>query len=119
MKVFAELGSVSHGTMRPEDLLPRFMEALDELREEPSQPGPVDDRTAYQRSRRAGRLDTIMGNIERNMEQENYFQSEQADWDMETLINELQGFAPPLTYFGAHMGGWLRLRFLDRLGRYL
>ena len=32
--IYAKPGSVSHGTMRPEDLIPTFMACLDGLKEE-------------------------------------------------------------------------------------
>jgi len=33
-----------------------------------------------------------------------YWDSEDADWDLEELFDALQEFAPPFFYFGAHPG---------------
>lgn len=104
--IYAELGSISCGTLRPEDLIPAFVDALDSLREELSAPGattelPVD---TMARASRVGRIDDLLGAIERRMESNGYYESEEAGYDLEKLTEALNEFAPPNAYFGAHWG---------------
>lgn len=88
---------VSNGTHRPEDLIPAFIEALDARRELLSLRGTLG-------SGEFGRLDDRLGEIERRMEREDYWESDDAAWDIEWLFNELDNLAPEGTYFGAHEG---------------
>ena len=99
-KTYAELGSVSHGTMRAEDLIPAFMSALDDLREQRS----FDAEDCHANAERHGREDDELGAIERRMEQEGYYSSEDADFDLERLFDMLNEYAPEGAYFGAHPG---------------
>jgi hypothetical protein len=94
---YAEIGSVSHGTMRTEDLIPVFVEALDDLKESESlSDSPNKERYA--------RLDRMLGEIEQRMEREDYHCSEDAEHDLESLFEALNEYAPPFCYFGAHEG---------------
>ena len=82
-----EIGSVSSGTMRLEDLIPTFLDATDELREELA---PED-------------IESI--NIIKNaMKKEGYFESEDAQYDLEWLFELLNSLCPPYCYFGSHPG---------------
>ncbi len=104
---YAELGSVSSGTMRPEDLIPAFINALDEIRDNIPLSCEHGDETG--RVAIVSRIDNIVGEIEGRMNVDpgdgfDYYQSEEADWDMEELSDLLQGFAPPFAYFGSHEG---------------
>ncbi len=107
MRQITTIGSVSSGTMLPEDLIPAFMDALDEIKERLSlsvvKGGEMETVTTV------GRLDNILGEIEQRMnaaddEDTDYYESEDADYDLETLFNELDEFAPPYCYFGSHEG---------------
>ncbi len=97
----AKLGSVSSGTMRSEDLIPVFIEALDDIREAISLDNsiPETDRVAT-----VSRLDIMLGEIEQRMNAEDYFATDEADHDLENLTDLLNEFAPPYAYFGSHEG---------------
>jgi hypothetical protein len=80
-----QLGTVSHGTMRPQDLLPIFVSTIDSLNgDQPS--------TSY------------LGFSDDLPDDHMYWQSEEAGWDMEALFDALQNCSPPFVYFGAHEG---------------
>lgn len=94
---YAEIGSVSHGTTRTEDLIPVFVDVLDDLKESESlSDSPNKDRY--------GRLDSKLSEIEQRMERENYYCSEDAEHDLESLFEALDEYAPPFCFFGAHSG---------------
>ncbi len=81
------IGSVSSGTMRPEDLIPCFwdeyMSLCQQNHEVPSEEA---------------------GAIERRIEVEGYWESEEAHYDLEWLFDALHEFAAPYFYFGSHPG---------------
>ncbi len=76
------IGSVSHGTMRHEDLIPCFADLLLRF----TKPNPE------------------VTEIERHMRAEGYYDSEDSDWDLEYLFDALDEIAPPFCYFGAKEG---------------
>jgi hypothetical protein len=76
------LGTVSRATMRPEDLIPAFLDVLPK-----SSPVRLDIES---------RLPTG--------DDESYFDSEESSWDLESLFDALNDMAPPYCYFGAHEG---------------
>jgi hypothetical protein len=79
----AQIGSVSHGTMREEDLIPRFIDLLEEF----------------------GHEDEELSEIRHRAEQANYYDSEEAAYDLnDYLFYALQEYAPPFCYFGSHPG---------------
>ena len=94
-------GTVSHGTLRREDLIPTFMEKLDEM---------LEDSTFLPGADHPSRVGTYgswqdrLGSIERNTKVDGYYDSEDADYDLETLFEGLNEYAPPGFYFGAHPG---------------
>jgi len=77
----ASFGSVSSGTMRPEDLIPSFASALDDLK----------------LSRAHRKLVNEANRIED-------FDSEDAGYILEELFEALEAYAPAYAYFGAHPG---------------
>lgn len=81
----AELGSVSSGTMRNEDLIPAFYDALRELG------GKCG--TKYQK------LLNLKNGVPRS-----YWASDDADYDLEALFEALDEHAAPYCRFGAHDG---------------
>jgi hypothetical protein len=93
----ADIGSVSHGTMRTEDLIPAFVERLDDLKQAESLSDSPD-------KERYGRLDNMLSATEQRMEREDYYASEDAVCDLEALFEALNEFSPPFCYFGAHEG---------------
>lgn len=88
------IGSVSHATMRPEDLIPSFIWELE-----------------HQTPTKRAHLKLIR-EIESRMLEENgsgendesYFDSEDCQYDLESLFDALDEYAPPYFYFGAHPG---------------
>jgi hypothetical protein len=77
--------SISHATMRPEDLIPRFIQAIREI--------DVD-------FPHADKLEMI----EYNMKVSGYDETEECQYDLEWLFDVLNVFAPEGFYFGSHPG---------------
>ena len=75
--------------MRPEDLIPKFLDRLEAQEHEKVRPldGALCETIRWR-----------MGH------QENYFESQQADDDLEELFDALDEYAPEGYYFGAHPG---------------
>lgn len=92
---YADMGSISHGTMREEDLIPAFIEVLDDLKESES----LSDSPNKERYTR---LDNILSEIESGMERDNYYDSENASYDLDTLFEALDEYASPFCFFGAN-----------------
>jgi len=84
MTVF-QLGSISTGTLRTEDLLPIFVSTIDSLNGD--QPN-----TSY------------LGFSDDLPDDHMYWQSEEAMHDMEALQDVLQTLCPPFVYFGTLEG---------------
>lgn len=82
------IGSISHGTMLPEDVIPALMDEL-----------------ASQKPCRKEHK-KLLREIRRSMTElkDNYFESEDAMHDCESLFDALNEYAPPYFYFGAHPG---------------
>ena len=102
------IGSISSGTMRAEDLIPTFCSELDSLAR---QPGIVSAKRRKDHARFVRLTELCLaGDCDHNhMEDcpdssENYYQSEAADNDLETLFDMLGEHAGPYFYFGAHPG---------------
>ena len=93
------LGTVSHGTMRQEDLIPTFLSVLEELDKDQWQV-LVDE---YQDV-----LDEFGGlklePIDKYGDFVPYANVEAADWLLDDLFNNLNDRAPDGCYFGAHPG---------------
>jgi len=96
-----EAGTISHGTMRPEDLIPTFVSALDDCVEESTFEPGADQPSRVQA---VGKIQDELGRIERAMDASGYFNSDDADFDLEWLFDQLDEFAPDGHYFGAHPG---------------
>lgn len=96
---FPHYGSVSHGTLRLEDLIPAFVDALSDVLEWDSlNPNPrlsVAEHEACQDE---------LGLIERWIAEEDYFESDGAIDALEWLQDTLQDLAPEGYRFGAHEG---------------
>lgn len=99
---YEHAGTVIYGTMRPEDLIPAFMDQIS-LMIEHGHPTiePKDGQEAVQA---VGAIHAGLGAIERAAEHPEYFESEDASWDLETLFDILNSLAPEGYYFGAHEG---------------
>jgi hypothetical protein len=92
---FAPLGSVSSGTTRPEDLIPRFLDVAEGLRLS------REDRKTVVRIRHDS--NNALWADEHSQESDGYW-TLQADSDLEALFDLLSNYAPPYCYFGAHEG---------------
>ena len=82
---YTPMGSVSCATMRPEDLIPTFAY---ELRNMPARREHRKELTA----------------IEKRMDKDGYYESEDSTYDLEWLFNTLEEYAMPYFYFGSHPG---------------
>jgi hypothetical protein len=83
------IGSISSGTMREEDLIPCFLDTLEQL-------NPA--KAASIRGKYASVLD-MLGNEDATEEER------EASLDLlELLFDELQNVSPPYFYFGSHPG---------------
>ena len=87
------IGSVSSGTMRPEDLIPSFLYTLQHQK-------PL---------RREHRK--LVTAITKAMEADGYFDSDDCSDDLDGLFTALDEYSPEGFYFGAHCGdgadyGW-------------
>lgn len=82
-----EISSVSHGTMRNEDLIPTFLSMLESL-----------DSIAYNK--------VITNYPEYNNEEpsEEFYESEEALYMLEDLFDAFNDLCPEGMYFGAHPG---------------
>ena len=80
-------GSVSHGTMRPADLIPRFIETLE-----------------YFNKRKAKKLTSAIPSDAWSNDTHEFWRSEPAMWLLEDLFDVLNDYAPAKHYFGSHPG---------------
>lgn len=80
------IGSVSCATMRPEDLIPSFLWELE-----------------HQHARTRAHYN-LCRSINARMRADDYFDSEDADYDLEALFDALDAYSPAYFYFGAHIG---------------
>ncbi len=97
------IGSVISGTMREEDLIPCFVAQLYHAARVNKANGhfhTIGDVPA--KTRKAHVKLTV--EIESRMEADDYFESEEAEWDLESLFDALQQYAGPYFYFGSHPG---------------
>lgn len=85
---YASFGSVSSGTMRPEDLIPCFVDTLDSLlRDQP-------------RSFKRGKYRKLI----READAMKDYGDDSYQGLLDELFDALNEFAPPYAYFGAHPG---------------
>ena len=82
------IGSISHGTMRPEDLIPTFLSEAESLR--------------LSKAERA----TVREIAKRHNADDYDYDSEEAGYDLEELFDLLSNHVPDYCYFGSHPGDW-------------
>jgi len=82
---YGSIGTVSHATMRPEDLIRRFISELDYIKL---------DRTTRNEVRA----------IQKDSRKEGYYDTEDCHYDLERLFDILDSVALPYFYFGSHPG---------------
>jgi hypothetical protein len=88
------IGSISSGTLRPQDLIPCF------ISEAKSQHLSRADRKELRKiASRVARVEN--GEFG---ESDAYWQDEVSSWDMEALVEMLNSVAPAYFYFGSHPG---------------
>jgi hypothetical protein len=106
MKNLVTLGSVSHASLRTEDLIPRFIKALDIIKDNLAAPGPTKEppEETQQRVQLVGALDSYLGSLERRIAEPGYYESERANYDLEELQEHLNYYTPPFVAFGPHEG---------------
>lgn len=111
------MGSVSSGTMRAEDLVPAFLDALDDCKRGLSLSTRAGEELGV--TREVSRLDDLIAQIEDRSRADGYYEGEEADYDLEVLFDELDAFAAPYCQFDAHEGNgadygfWLDWDHLD------
>jgi hypothetical protein len=98
MTTYAKIGSISSGTLRPEDLIPSFVDALDSIKDDLSTSGIAENAITV------SAIDDLLSKIEQRMKDDNYFETEDASYDLEALTDELNNHAPHYAYFGSHPG---------------
>jgi hypothetical protein len=98
-------GTIIHGTLRLEDLIPAFIAELRVM--ESIKPG-ADERAKVIRYQN---ISHTLSEIERAMEDPLYFDGDEAPEDCDWIMDRLNKHAPDGMYFGAHQGdgsdfGW-------------
>jgi hypothetical protein len=97
----AQIGTISHGTMRPQDLIPCFLAELKRI-----------DRAAYLKIRKnsipLGWLTwkySVLGTYHEGNDDHPWWNSEDCSWFLnEVLFDALNDLAPEGCYFGSHEG---------------
>ena len=83
----AEIGSVSSGTMRPQDIIPVFLETLDSL-----SPGDCEK---------------VLGNMSRGLpenDEDPFWNDDEMQFFISDIFDALNEHAPAFCYFGANEG---------------
>jgi hypothetical protein len=110
MSTYAHIGSISSGTLRNEDLIPAFISALEDVWNDLATSAPEGFDATEEAKAQSTRITNLLADVERRMigedgeTSEDYFESEDSQWDLESLQSMLEEFAPPFCYFGAHEG---------------
>lgn len=99
----AKIGQVCEDASMAE-VLEALMEKLDDLKEKMSL--SVKSGEELHSVVCISRLDGIMGNMERRMEKDGYYESAEVDSDLQMLIDELNQFAPAFCSFGKSVSGY-------------
>lgn len=98
---YAKIGSISHGTLLPEDLIGTFTAEIESLILLNGTRDPSNDWTEQAREAME------QANEDHYDEDGNYVAGEdpeQEQWTLEALFDALETFAPPYCYFGANEG---------------
>jgi hypothetical protein len=85
---YADIGSISSGTMRNEDLIPVFTDELEYLAKVNHHKDHLE----------------LIKTIRLAMQTKDYYETEGAMYDLESLFDTLYEYALPYFYFGAHPG---------------
>jgi len=87
----ASFGSISHATMRNQDLIPRFASELRYLGHRSTELTAIESRFSRAMNGKHGESDS-------------YFESEESAFDLEWLFDALNEHSPAYGYFGSHAG---------------
>ena len=90
------LGTISAGTMRPQDLIPSFLETLDSLGG--TIPGDLECGTHIEYTNWPS---TDLTTID---DDDPFWASEEASWDLDALFDALGELCPAYVYLGTHPG---------------
>lgn len=101
MTYVTESRSISHGTMRNEDLIPAFVSELEDRQNDNLYTTDGDEVAMVAMN---ARITDLLAGIESRMEDDGYFDSEDADYDLESLFDALNEYAGEGFTFGAHPG---------------
>ena len=95
------IGSISSGTMRPEDLIPAFTSELEALAK---QTGIVSGKRRKEHAKLVREIETRMDTYKAGDRsgESTYYQCDDSDEDLESLFDALREYAAPYFYFGAH-----------------
>ena len=101
MEATEMVGTVIHGTLRPEDLLRAFIAEYRRLSE-----GCLEYRDGKWQTERhhTHNLERLERNANADWHTEEAHRHELMEWDLEDLLDLLNEFAPEGCYFGAHAG---------------
>lgn len=92
--MYAELGSICSGSLRPEDLIPAFTDALEGIKLRLARL-VIDTMTAEEAEdikAAIDEIDELLSDVPGNLD------------DVDALTDKLSEYAPPFCYFGAHEG---------------
>ena len=106
------IGSISSGTMRPEDLIPTFCAELESLAKRPgivsAKGRKVHLKLVREIKTRIEQSDVLHTNPEGFdgplSEEDTYYESDDCHYDLESLFDALGEYSGPYFYFGAHPG---------------
>jgi hypothetical protein len=99
-RIHYPMGSVSSGTMRPEDLIPTFASELESLAK---RPGIVSGKRRRDHLKLVREIDKHSHATNSTLH-DDYLASEDSDWDLDALVDALGEYAGPYFYFGSHPG---------------
>ena len=94
-------GTVSHGTMRSEDLIPAFIDTLMMIHDDLKL---GNDECKEKANEINLSVQEIKMRLQNEVSKKDYFRSEMVDYDTEELFDLLNEVAPEGYYFGAHPG---------------
>jgi hypothetical protein len=94
------LGTVSHGTMRPQDLVPAFLDKLNDISESDHPEANTAGAEYVQLTFPPGLPYPYLT----DEDDDKYWESEECSDFVESLFDLLNDYAPDYCYFGAHQG---------------
>jgi hypothetical protein len=94
-----QLGTISHGTLLPEDLIPAFQDAFEELGGDYKKLMLASDVLFHTLAKKPH-----LHEYEIDEAWERFYQSEDASVDVMDLMDAIQEICPPFVYFGSHSG---------------